>query len=136
MQELMDHQIRSLRPGPRAGDGVVVGLLVPELSDERVALDEGGAVKHPAHIPQVHDAHGGVVRRQRVRVHLGVWPLESMNPEDVSVLVDALLAVPAGGGHVQTIEQSRAWISRCGGWRSKQITRCHGRRSRWRCQMR
>ena len=31
-----------------------------------------------------------------------------MNPEDVSVLVDALLAVPAGGDHVQSEEQPRA----------------------------
>lgn len=108
MQKLVDHEIRSLCPGPRAGDRVVVGLLVLELGHERVALDVGGAVKHAAHVPQVHDVHGSVVRRQRVRVYLGVRPLESMNPEDVSVLVDALLAVPAGGDHVQSEEQPRA----------------------------
>ena len=54
---------------------MVVGLLVLELGHERVALDVGGAVKHAAHVPQVHDVHGSVVRRQRVRVYLGVRPL-------------------------------------------------------------
>ena len=65
----------TLRPGPRAGDGVVVGLLVPELRDQRGALDVGGAVEHPAHVAQVDEAHGRVVRRQGVRVHLRVRSL-------------------------------------------------------------
>jgi len=109
VQELVDHQVRSLRPGPRAGDGVVVGLLVPELRDQRGALDVGGAVEHPAHVAQVDEAHGRVVRRQGVRVHLRVRSLESMNPEGVSALVDALLAVPARRDHVQSEEQPRAY---------------------------
>ena len=65
----------TLRPGPRAGDGVVVGLLVPELRDQRGALDVGGAVEHPAHVAQVDEAHCRVVRSQGVRVHLRVRSL-------------------------------------------------------------
>ena len=65
----------AFRPGPRAGDRVLVGLLVAELRDEGIVLDEGGAVQHAAHVPQVHEAHGRVVRSQRVRVHLRVRAL-------------------------------------------------------------